>query len=140
LNVIRTELGGDEGVAELRDYLVANNLALVVSRDVTVRADRQQAFNLKVAWSDHQTAGPESTPDELGWMQFFEGQQVRGYTNLGSGGRRILARHMRNDLNPLVAGRPMGGVKLGDDGSMAAFVPARRALAWQTTEVDGTPV
>jgi hypothetical protein len=29
---------------------------------------------------------------------------------------------------------------VGADGSVAAFVPARRALSWQLTSPDGTPV
>jgi hypothetical protein len=41
-------------------------------------------------------------------------------------------------MNPRVAGAPSGAVRLGADGSMAAFVPAGRALSWQTTETDGT--
>src|SRR5689334_21385120 len=38
------------------------------------------------------------------------------------------------------AGAPSGGVKLGLDGSLAAFVPARRALSWQLTASDGSAV
>ena len=139
LDIIKAELGGDEGVDELRQYLIDNELALVVSRDVTIRADKQQDYNLKVAWSDHQHTEPDETPKEVGWMQFFEGQQVRGYQNFQVGARRILARHMRPGINPPAPGRPAGGVRLGGDGSMAAFVPARRAMSWQMTEPDGTP-
>jgi len=39
-----------------------------------------------------------------------------------------------------VPGCPAGSVKIGADGSTAAFVPARRALAWQTTDAAGTPI
>jgi mono/diheme cytochrome c family protein len=35
---------------------------------------------------------------------------------------------------------PAGSVKIAADGSTAAFVPARRALTWQTTDVAGNPV
>ncbi len=135
-NVLAEELGGQSGIDALRAYLVANDLALISSRDVTVRADRQQDFNLKIAWSNHQTAAPGSTPKELGYLQFFEGQQLRGFEN--GTGRRVLARTMPGSQNPVVAGAPNGAVKLGVDGSMAAFVPAGRALSWQTTETDGT--
>jgi hypothetical protein len=31
-------------------------------------------------------------------------------------------------------------VQIAADGSMAAFVPARRAMSWQTTDGSGTPV
>jgi len=135
-NVLAEELGGQAGIDALRAYLVANDLALITSRDVTVRADRQQDFNLKIAWSDHKTAAPGVTPKQLGYLQFFEGQQLRGFANFP--GRRVLARPIGNSVNPIVAGAPSGAVKLGADGSMAAFVPAGRALSWQTTETDGT--
>lgn len=135
-NVLAEELGGQSGIDALRAYLVANDLALITSRDVTVRADRQQDFNLKIAWSDHKTAAPGSTPKQIGYLQLFEGQQLRGFQNFA--GRRVLARPIPASMNPLVAGAPSGAVKLGADGSMAAFVPAGRALSWQTTETDGT--
>lgn len=134
--VLEDELGGPAGVAALETYLKANELALVVSRDVTVRADRQQDFNLKVAWSGHQSAEEGVTPKEIGFLQFFEGHQLRGYDRAG---RRVLARPMNPALNPALPGAPEGAVRIGDDGSMAAFVPAGRALSWQTTEADGTP-
>ena len=35
---------------------------------------------------------------------------------------------------------PPGSVRLADDGSMAAFVPARRAVTWQLTDASGVPV
>ena len=133
--ILETELGGAAGVQELRDYLEANELALVVSRDVTMRADEQQDINLKVAGSAHQHAEAGSTPKEIKWLQFFSGQQLRGYR--GSG-RRVLARPIDNALNPPNANAPDGAVRIADDGSTAAFVPARRAMAWQTTEADGT--
>jgi hypothetical protein len=134
-DVLADELGGN-GLAALRIWLRQNQLALITSRDVTVRADRQQDFDLKVAWSAHQTATPGSTPKEIGWLQLFEGRQLRGFE---WDGRRVLARPIASALNPPEPGAPSGAVKLGDDGSMAAFVPARRALSWQTTEADGAP-
>jgi mono/diheme cytochrome c family protein len=35
---------------------------------------------------------------------------------------------------------PLGSVKIAADGSTAAFVPARRALTWQTTDTGGNAV
>ncbi len=134
-NVLAEELGGQDGIDALRAYLVANDLALITSRDVTVRADREQDFNLKIAWSDHQTKAPGSTPKQLGYLQLFEGQQLRGFQNIP--GRRVLARPIDDAMNPRLEGAPSGAVKLGIDGSMAAFVPAGRALTWQTTETNG---
>jgi hypothetical protein len=122
-DVLADELGGN-GLAALRIWLRQNQLALITSRDVTVRADRQQDFDLKIAWSAHQTATPGSTPKEIGWLQLFEGRQLRGFD---WDGRRVLARPIASALNPPEPAAPSGAVKLGDDGSMAAFVPARRA-------------
>ena len=135
--LLAEELAAYGGVAALREWLVANDLALVTSRDVTVRADRQQDFNLKVAWSEHQTAAPASTPKQLGYLQFFEGLQLRGFNG---NGRRVLARPLGTSINPALDGAPTGSVRIGDDGSMAAFVPASRALTWQLTEPDGDAV
>jgi PKD repeat protein len=134
--VLEEELGGAAGIAELQDFLEDNKLALLISRDVTVRGDVHQDFNLKVAGSDHQSAEAGSTPKEIAYMQFYEGQQVRGYRQSG---RRVLARTMDSTLNPEDPGAPEGAVRLAADGSMAAFVPAERALSWQSTEEDGTP-
>jgi hypothetical protein len=134
--VLNEELNGAQGIAALKAYLESNNLALIVSRDVTARADKQQDYNLKIAWSDHVSAEVGETPKEIGYMQFFEGKQLRGYTYPG---RRVLARPMDSATNPTDVGAPVASVRLGDDGSMAAFVPAGRALSWQTTEADGTP-
>ncbi|CAN5249308.1 hypothetical protein BH09SUM1_BH09SUM1_33360 [soil metagenome] len=136
-NVAEAELGGAAGVAELKLWLTSNNLALLVSRDVTVRGDKQQDFRLKVFGSSHQTTDGVGTPKEIAWMQFMEGQQVRGYESMT--GRRVLAQTMDNMLNPIVSGAPGGAVRAGTDGSMAAFVPAQRALSWQMTENNGTP-
>lgn len=136
-DVLAEELYGAQGIDTLRAWLAANGLALVVSRDVTSRADRQQDFNLKVAGSDHQTAEPGSTPTEISHLQFFEAQQLRGFEWPG---RRVLARPMRGDLNPTASGSPPGAVHIADDGSIAAFVPAGRALSWQSVTPDGTPV
>ena len=37
-------------------------------------------------------------------------------------------------------GAPPGSVAVAADGSVAAFVPARRAVSWQLTDAAGTPV
>jgi hypothetical protein len=121
----------EEGVdveAFKRD-LAAKNLALVVSRDVTTRdaADKQQPFNLRVAGT-----APTATSTKqyaVANMQFYEGLQVRGLGGTASPrpGRRVLAR-------------AHSSAKIANDGSIAALVPARRAMSWQTTDTSGTPV
>ena len=44
---------------------------------------------------------------------------------------------VKNLPNP---GGPAGSVRLGTDGSMAAFVPAHRATTWHMSDAAGTPV
>lgn len=134
-------------VAEFQAYLQANNLALAVSRNVTTRddLDKQQPFNLRIP-GGAQTLGASGTIYDLKYMQFFQADQLRGLT-FGGGtpreGRRVLAQAMHDSVaifnNPPTTG-PTGSVVLGLDGSMAAFVPAQRALTWQTTDPNGVGV
>ncbi len=137
--ILRDELGGQAGVDQLAAFLSTRNLALVVSRNVTRRADRQQDFNLRIAGSSTVTADPAAIPIDIAFLQFYQGDLIRGYSGF-HGGRRPIAQVMHDGLNPDVVGSPPGSVKLGLDGSMAAFVPARRALSWQLARQDGAPV
>jgi hypothetical protein len=118
-------------LSELQTYLRQNNLALVVSRNVTQRDDLdiQQPFNLRVP-GGVSSRGEAGTMYDVSFLQFFQANQVRGYEN--NIGRRVLAQPMRGITNPPTTGAT-GSVVLGLDGSMAAFVPARRALTWQLT-------
>jgi hypothetical protein len=133
-------------VNRLVNYLKQNNLALVVSRNITTRdkADRQQPFNLRVAGTNTKTTGAAGKIYDVAHMQFFQGDQIRGKGGTSDPylGRRVLAQAMHdgNVNNPPNAGAPTGSVKIANDGSMAAFVPARRAMTWQLTDASGTPV
>jgi len=138
-------------VADLQAYLIQNNLALAVSRDVTTRddLDKQQPFNLRVASltkSGTQTVGADGQIYDVAYMQFFQADQLRGWRGGGStirAGRRVLAQvmHDTNALanNPSTSG-PESSVIIASDGSMAAFVPARRAMTWQLTDNNGTGI
>jgi hypothetical protein len=136
-------------VNEIVTYLQANNLALVVSRNVTRRddLDKQQPFNLRVVNGGTQTVGVAGKIYDVAFMQFFQADQLRGWTGCCSStprpGRRVLAQPMHEfaavDSNPL-SGGPMGAVKVASDGSLAAFVPAQRALTWQLTDAVGTGI
>lgn len=123
-------------VSTLRDYLIKNDLALVISRDVTTRdsSDLQQPFNLRVAGTRTQTVSAPGKVYDISHLQFFQGDLVRGYGGIArpEPGRRVLARPMSGVSN--------GAVKIGNDGSMAALVPARRALTWQLLSPSGDPV
>ena len=125
--------GGMEG---LRKYLADNGYALVISRNVTRRADDQQPYNLSIPGGASTVAEGE-TPDEVDFVQFYQADQVRGYTGHRDG-RRPVPRPMHGA--PDGGEGPEGAYRLGKDGSFAALVPARRALSWQLTGADGTPV
>ncbi|HKY90821.1 MAG TPA: hypothetical protein VJM11_07265 [Nevskiaceae bacterium] len=141
----------------LRNWLHARQLALVVSRNVTQRdrGDQQQPFNLGIPGGTKTLEGnpsPETPPDyEVTHIQFFQADQIRGYASpdppqqggtVGAG-RRVLAQAMHDPAaldamggfaSPAIA----GATKLGMDGSMAAFVPAQRAMTWQLVDAKRT--
>ncbi len=142
----------DEGVDldDLQDWLRSQDLALVVSRNVTSRDrnDKQQPYNLHVAGGGAQTTGAGGTVYDVAFMQFFQGDQIRGIGLVPGAtqplpGRRVLAQEMHDtsatNWNPVTAGGT-GAVEIGPDGSMAALVPARRALSWQLEDAGGHAV
>lgn len=135
----------DEGVdvAAFKTFLEDNGLALIVSRDVTQRdrADRQQPFNLQVPGgvASISAGGPVY---DVAYLQIFQADAVRGYGDLPNPypGRRVLARPMHGAGVSQAPGAPSGAVAVAADGSIAALVPARRALAWQLTDTNGDGV
>jgi hypothetical protein len=142
---IEAAVFADEGVdvEAFRAYLRAHELALIVSRDVTQRdrADRHQPFNLRVPGGVSSIATGGAVYD-VSYLQIFQGDAVRGYGDLASPnrGRRLLARPMHGSAVSQEAGAPPGAVSIALDGSLAALVPARRALSWQLTDEGGTGV
>ena len=141
----------EEGIdtTALRTYLVQNNLALIVSRNITNRNtdDRQQPFYLKVHNSATQSANPTGKIYDVAHLQLFEADYVRGYGLVGgsgtpSAGRRVLPVPLNdpNTHNPPNPTGPAGSVQLGSDGSLAAFIPAHRAMSWQLVDSVGGPV
>lgn len=126
-----------------RSFLRQRDLALIVVRNITTRdsADRQQPFNLRIP-GGVETLGDSGTVYEIPFLQLLQADQIRGVGD--SAGRRVLAQFLHDplalELQPPAPGAPTGGVVASPDGSIAAYVPARRALAWQSTEADGTPV
>jgi len=135
-------------VETFRRYLRANGLALLVVRNATTRdrADRQQPFNLRVPGGAQTTAAGGGQLYDIAHMQFFQGDQIRGLggTATPRAGRRVLAQPLHdrpalaaNAVNPT---GPAGSTAIAGDGSVAAFVPAQRALAWHSTAPNGTPV
>lgn len=129
-------------IEALRTFLEENELALVVSRNVTTRdvADKQQPYNLRVAGTNTETVGSAGQMYDVSHLQFFQGDQVRGYDGLSGGGRRVLAQPMHDDSGNIENSGPAGSVEIAEDGSMAAFVPARRAMTWQLVDESALPV
>jgi hypothetical protein len=133
-------------VAQFTDWLRRNNLALSVTRNVTTRdaADRQQPFNLRVPGGVQSVAGPGAVYD-VRYLQYFQGDQIRGLTGGGSTpreGRRVLAQVMHDQTAVRANGvlTLPGAVAIAADGSQAAFVPAQRAMTWQLTDAAGNGV
>jgi hypothetical protein len=146
---IEQQVFDEEGVAVpvLQKYLQANNLALIVSHNVTARdkADIQQPYNLRIAGTTNQTIANSGKLYDIAHIQFLQADQRRGATLTGTNpipGRRVLATLLHDPAVDNVANPagPLGSVKLGDDGSFAAFVPARRAMTWQLTDPNGGSV
>jgi hypothetical protein len=132
-------------IAAFQNFMRSNQVALIVSRNVTTRdqADKEQPYNLQVAGTSTKTAGASGKVYDISHLQFFEGDQLRGVFGGDRAGRRVLANYMHGEAalnNPNINTAPVSSVQLGADGSMAAFVPARRAMTWQLTDPNGIAV
>ncbi|HNJ13744.1 MAG TPA: S-layer homology domain-containing protein [Anaerolineales bacterium] len=134
-------------VADFQAYMQANNLALIVSHNVTTRdhSDVQQPLNLRVP-GGAETIFASGKVYDVQYLQIFQADQLRGIggTQSPRPGRRVLAQNLHDPavafVQPPNPDGPVGSVVLGLDGSMAAFVPARRALTWQLTDPSGVGV
>jgi hypothetical protein len=130
----------EEGVdpAAFQASLAAKNVAVIVSRNVTARdgADKQQPYNLRVAGSATQKVKGSAKTFDVAHLQLYQADQLRGLGGTASprAGRRVLARPLHD------ANAGLSSVQVASDGSVAAFVPARRAMSWQLTDGAGTPV
>lgn len=144
-----TQAGVD--LAAFQQYLRDNNLALMVVRNATQRDDfdLQQPFNLHVPNGAQTLSKNYKNGDKIynvQYLQLFQGDQVRGYGGTVNpyAGRRVLAQYMHDSAavaaNPALANAPQSSAAVAADGSVAAFVPARRAMTWQTTDGSGTGV
>lgn len=158
---------GIDSPATFKAYLEANNLAAIVIRNATVRdeADINQPFNLVVKTPDgvshEQTVRTDFEEDgvdtlyPITYLQLMRGDYLRGYLKnaefaagnfVSDGGRRVLPNPLDLSTGKLVhnldaaPGAPLGAVPIAEDGSIAALVPAHRALTWQTTDADGDAV
>ena len=132
-------------LAAFRQFLRERDLGVIVVRDATARdeSDRQQPVNLRVPGGVMTTRpAPVGRIYDIAHLQVYQGDSIRA--GGGSAGRRVLAQHLHDPaavaLNAANPGGPPGSVRLFADGSAALFVPARRALSWQTTAANGDSV
>lgn len=148
--VERTVLEEEEvDIEALRKWMIENNLALISVRNATERdqGEQQQPFNLRVP------GGVESIPSggkvyDISHFQIFQADMIRGYGLREYVGRRPIATPMHNSaqspviesFNSFEGSAPESSVRISEDGSIAAFVPATRALTWQTLAPDGEEV
>ncbi len=147
---VEAQVFNEEGVdiTEMQGWLRSNALALVISRNVTTRdrADREQPFNLRISGTTTQTLGTNTGRIyDVRHIQFFQADQLRGLTFATATpvpGRRVLATPLHDAVgfNPQNNSGPTGSSRLGDDGSQATFLPARRALTHQLTDTNGSAV
>lgn len=138
-------------VNAFRTYLQANQLALIVMRNVTYRdrADKQQPYSLQVPGGVQTVPNPPGKIYDIAHMQFFQGDQIRGIGIVPNHlqpqpGRRMLAQPIHdipamlaNEANP---NGPAGSSLIYPDGSVAMLVPASRPLSWQSTAPNGSAV
>ncbi len=145
-----TQAGVD--LPTLKNYLVQNDLALAIVRNVTERDDFdfQQPFNLNVP-GGVETLNPNFPGTIYGVtnLQFFQGDQLRGLTGCCGdeplAGRRVIAQTLHDPAAVRANAAPpanaaTGQMKVAADGSVALFVPAQRALTWQLTNSSGAGV
>ncbi len=144
-------------VQQFRQYLAENDLALIVTRNVTTRdkADKQQPVNLRVPGGVSSIVNPSQKIYDVSRLQLYQADQLRGIGSSphpadpalvtgGRQGRRVLARTMHDPAamaaNPPATVSAQGSVQVALDGSAAAFVPARRAMTWQLADPNHTGV
>lgn len=143
-----SEIGVDEQI--FRKWMNDNNLGLIVSRNVVTRErnDDNQPFNLRVPNGVEHIVN-DGTVYDVEYMQIFQADLIRGQGGVGghttpNPGRRVLPQILHHEQSLLMNNdknnKVKGSVKIASDGSMAAIVPAHRALSWQLTDGKGTPV
>jgi len=150
ISLVEGQVIDEEGIdcQVFQDWLRTNDLALIISRNVTTRdrADRQQPYNLRIAGTSTQTLGTNTGKIyDIRYLQVFQADQRRGVTYGNASplpGRRVLPTplHDTTNVNVLNLTGPSGSTKLGDDGSQATIIPARRALTWHLTDTNGASV
>lgn len=152
LSIIESDVFSEVGVDEqiFRKWMNDNNLGLIVSRNVVTRDrnDDNQPFNLRVPGGVEHIVN-DGTVYDVEYMQIFQADLLRSQGGAGghttpNPGRRVLPQILHHEksliFNNEKNSKVKGSVKIASDGSMAAIVPAHRALSWQLTDGNGVPV
>ncbi len=145
--LVFTQVGVNVGT--FRNYLRERGLGLIVMRNVTRRDgnDEQQPYNLRVPGGASSIAPGAMTIRDIDQMQFVQADQIRGL-DFGRPqqrpGRRPLAQYLHDSAamaaNPPAVGLQPGSRPIAADGSVALFVPTRRALSWQILDTNDVAV
>ncbi|MEO7298473.1 MAG: hypothetical protein ABI042_07845 [Verrucomicrobiota bacterium] len=147
---IEAQVFSEEGVtiSEMQSWLRSNDLALVISRNLTARdrADKEQPYNLRVPGGVQTVSTNGGKIYDVSAIQFLQADQLRGLT-FGTtnpvAGRRVLAVPL-HDSNSIAFNLPVtngvAATQLGLDGSQATFLPARRGITHQTLDTNGNHV
>ncbi len=145
---IFTEIGINE--EQFRNWMSDNNLGLIVSRNVVTRDrnDDTQPYNLRVPGGVEHIANNGDVYN-VEYLQIIQADLLRGQGGAGGymtprAGRRVLSQYLHDNKsvknNIPLKDAPTGSVKIHSDGSIAAFIPANRALSWQLTEKSGRAI
>lgn len=152
MSVYETDIFNEVGVDEMyfKQWMKENNLGLIVSRNVVTRDrnDDTQPYNLRVPDGVEHIVKQGAIYD-VEYLQIFQADLIRAQGGAGGyvtprAGRRVLSQYL-HDTNSVknnvpANNAPSGSVKIYKDGSIAAFVPAQRALSWQLTDKTGKPI
>lgn len=134
-------------IDEFTHFLKQNDLALIISRNITKRdsADKQQPFNLFVQTEQGEGAATNGsdTANRYGvkFLELLQSDMLRGYEK--GPGRRGIPMPVSTPLLTTLNHAEQGfghAVKVASDGSVAAFVPAKRALTWALSDDEHKPV
>lgn len=144
-----SEIFAAEGVNEslFREWMKKRNLALIVSRNVASRDrnDDTQPFNLRLPGGAVH-GNNQGTIYDIAHFQIVQADLLRAQGGIKNPreGRRVTGVFLHDSLavrhNAIAANAPEGSVPIWPDGSVAAFIPAHRAMSWQSLDPQGNAV
>lgn len=149
---VEAQILQEEGIDSLalRNYLTRKQAAIMVVRDITDRNpdDTHQPYFLRVKGTNKQSANAKGKIYDVSHLQIFQADQIRGKGMRSASdkplpGRRVLAQPAHDPafaLNTQTDNSVPSGITISPDGSVAAIVPAHRAMTWQITDSESKPI